>query len=133
MIRTGSAGPTTDALPVTTMLAYERTRVAYERTMMAWIKTGTSLISFGFAVYKFFQLDMPSVALSQSLIGPRGFGTILILIGIASLMMGMAEHRRDLAMLGSLYPNMPKSMTVISARLVAALGLAAIIAIVMRA
>jgi putative membrane protein len=123
----------TDPLPLTTMLAYERTRVAYERTMMAWIKTGTSLISFGFAVYKFFQLDMPSPGLSQSLIGPRGFGAILILIGIASLVMGMVEHRRDLAMLGSHYPDMPRSMTVISAWMVAALGLAAIIAVIIRA
>jgi putative membrane protein len=126
-------GAVTEPLPVTTMLAYERTRVAYERTMMAWIKTGTSLISFGFAVYKFFQLDLPASGIGNSLIGPRGFGAILILIGIASLMMGMAEHRRDLAMLGSHYPDMPKSMTVISARLVAALGLVAIIAVGTRA
>jgi putative membrane protein len=123
----------TEPLPVTTMLAYERTRVAYERTMMAWIKTGTSLISFGFAVYKFFQLDMPASGISGSPIGPRGFGAILIVIGILSLMMGMAEHRRDLAMLGAHYPNMPRSMTVISARLVAALGLAAIAVVVFQA
>ena len=123
----------TEPLPAPTMLAYERTRVAYERTMMAWIKTATSLISFGFAVYKFFQLDMPASQIGQSLIGPRGFGASLIAVGIVSLALGMAEHRRDLAMLGKLYPNMPRSMTVISARLVAALGLAAIAAVIVQA
>ena len=41
-----------------TRLAIDRTRLAYERTMMAWIRTATSLITFGFSVYKFFQLDI---------------------------------------------------------------------------
>jgi uncharacterized membrane protein YidH (DUF202 family) len=39
-------------------LALERTRVAYDRTMMAWIRTATSLITFGFGIYKFFQLEL---------------------------------------------------------------------------
>ena len=44
-------------LNTATRLAFERTRVAYERTMMAWVRTGTSLITFGFSVYKFFQIE----------------------------------------------------------------------------
>ena len=43
---------------VATTLALERTRIAYERTMMAWIRTATSLITFGFSVYKFFEIEM---------------------------------------------------------------------------
>jgi uncharacterized membrane protein YidH (DUF202 family) len=50
----------TPALDTSTRLAFDRTRVAYERTMMAWIRTATSLITFGFAVYKFFQIEAPS-------------------------------------------------------------------------
>ena len=50
----------TPALDTSTRLAFDRTRVAYERTMMAWIRTATSLVTFGFAVYKFFQIDAPS-------------------------------------------------------------------------
>lgn len=123
----------TTELPTTLMLAYERTRVAYERTMMAWVKTATTLISFGFAVYKFFQLDLPSSPVSTSIIGARGFGLILIMIGLLSLAMGMAEHRRDLALLAAGYPTMPRSLTVISARLIAAVGILAIVAVVMRA
>ena len=35
-------------------LALERTFLAHERTLMAWVRTATSLITYGFALYKFF-------------------------------------------------------------------------------
>jgi uncharacterized membrane protein YidH (DUF202 family) len=41
-----------------TRLAVERTRLAYERTLMAWVRTVASLISFGFTIYKFFELEL---------------------------------------------------------------------------
>ncbi len=41
-----------------TTLAVDRTRLAYERTLMAWIRTATSLITFGFTIYKFFQIEV---------------------------------------------------------------------------
>ena len=50
----------TKEVDTSTKLAYERTRLAYERTMQAWIRTATSLITFGFSVYKFFQLERPT-------------------------------------------------------------------------
>jgi uncharacterized membrane protein YidH (DUF202 family) len=56
-----------------TELAFERTRVAYERTMMAWIRTATSLITFGFTIYKFFQLEGLGRAQQGRFIGARGF------------------------------------------------------------
>jgi len=43
---------------INTNLAYERTNLAHERTLMAWVRTGTSLITFGFTIYKYFQLEM---------------------------------------------------------------------------
>jgi putative membrane protein len=45
------------ALNSLTQLAFARTRAAYERMMMAWIRTATSLITFGFSIYKVFQLE----------------------------------------------------------------------------
>jgi len=36
---------------------FARTRNSYERTTMSWIRTATSLITFGFTIYKFFQLE----------------------------------------------------------------------------
>jgi len=113
-------------------LALERTRVAYERTMMAWIRTATALITFGFSVYKFFELEMSGKSLSASGIGSRGFALVLIGIGLLSLLLGAVEHGRDLKMLRRLYPGMPRSMTQVIAILIAALGLFALVAVVLR-
>ena len=46
-------------LDTATELAFDRTRAAYERTMMAWIRPATWLITFGFTIYKFFQIEAP--------------------------------------------------------------------------
>ena len=70
------------ALDRSTKLAFERTRVAYERTMMAWIRTATSLITFGFSIYKFFQLEGLGRPQQGRLIGPRGFAFMLVSIGL---------------------------------------------------
>jgi uncharacterized membrane protein YidH (DUF202 family) len=50
---------------------------------MAWVRTGTSLITFGFAVYKFFELKIASInpregLVTTAMIGPREFGLVLI-------------------------------------------------------
>ena len=66
-----------------TRLAIDRTRLAYERTMMAWIRTAASLITFGFTIYKFFQLEIKASAPNPNhLVGPRGFALIMISIGM---------------------------------------------------
>ncbi len=41
-----------------TKLAYQRTRLAQDNAVLAWIRTATSLITFGFTVYKFFQIEL---------------------------------------------------------------------------
>ena len=126
-----------EALPVNLRLAFERTRVAYERTLMAWTRTGTSLITFGFSVYKFFQLDTAGQTLKAplvqtSVIGPREFGLVLISIGLLSILMGSFEHGRDLKAMRSEYPGMPASATRYIAALTALLGVAAVIAVIYR-
>lgn len=115
-----------------TTLAFERTRIAYERTMMAWIRTATSLITFGFTVYKFFQIEMKIASADQMLIGPRGFGLALIGIGLLSLLLGTVEHARDLRALRRQYAVMPRSMSGAIAVLVGALGLCALVAVILR-
>ena len=59
-------------LDSSTQLAVDRTRLAYERTLMAWIRTATSLITFGFTIYKFFEIELSrgGLARSDQLIGP---------------------------------------------------------------
>jgi len=127
-----------EKLSVTTRLAFERTRGAYERTMMAWIRTGTSLITFGFVVYKFFQLEIAGTVsktgplIETSLIGPREFGFILIGIGLLSILLGTFEHQRDLRALRKDSPGMPRSGTQLTAALMAIFGVLALVAVIYR-
>jgi putative membrane protein len=120
------------ALDLPTTLAFERTRIAYERTMMAWVRTGTSLITFGFSVYKFFQLEKPAGTFRSALIGPREFALALIGIGLLALLLGAIEHGRDLLGLRKQYPGMPRSMTGVATILVGVLGLLALWAVIVR-
>ena len=46
------------AVGFSTNLSVDRTRLSYERTLMSWVRTSTSLITFGFTIYKFFQIEM---------------------------------------------------------------------------
>jgi putative membrane protein len=84
----------TDA--VSTWLAFDRTRVAYDRTLMAWIRTATSLITFGFSIFKFFQLELGSSRHDNHSIGPREFALLMVGIGLASLVLGTVEHWRNM-------------------------------------
>jgi putative membrane protein len=116
-----------------TTLAFERTRIAYERTMMAWIRTAMSLITFGFAVYKFFQFELKAEPTIPMLIGPRGFGIALICMGLLSLLLGAAEHERDMRALRKQYLDMPKSPSGVVTIVLGAFGLCALVAVVVRA
>jgi len=118
---------------VATTLAFERTRIAYERTMMAWIRTATSLITFGFAVYKFFQFELREAPEIPMLIGPRGFGMTLICIGLLSLLLGAFEHGRDMTALRRQYVDMPRSPSGVTAIVLGALGVCALVAVIARA
>jgi putative membrane protein len=113
-----------------TMLAVERTRIAYERTMMAWIRTATSLITFGFSVYKFFEFEMnKDLKAVPMLVGPRGFGLILIGIGLFSLVLGTLDHAGDMRALRQMYPGMTiRSKSALVALAVGGLGLLAMVA-----
>lgn len=120
-------------LDAATTLAMERTRVAYERTMMAWTRTATSLITFGFSVYKFFEFELKNAPSAQTLVGPRGFGLGLIVIGLLAMLFGSLEHARDLRWLRRQYIGMPKSLSSVVAAIVSVLGLCALVAVVLRA
>ena len=111
--------------------ALERTRIAYERTLMAWVRTGASMITFGFSVYKFFSFEMEKTDGGASVIGPREFGIVLILIGLTTLATGRIEHRRDLRQLAKHYPEMPVSGTRVVQTLVAVLGALALLAVIL--
>jgi putative membrane protein len=119
-------------LDVTTRLAFDRTRVAYERTMMAWIRTATSLITFGFSVYKFFQIEVRPPERQNRLIGSRGFAFILVSIGLFSLILATIEHRQNIRTLGEQYAGKLRSLAVLVAALISILGIFALLAIIFR-
>jgi putative membrane protein len=121
----------TAQLDVTTRLAFNRTRVAFDRTIMAWIRTATSLITFGFSVYKFFQIDVGRTP-GNHLIGSREFALTLVGIGLASLLLGVVDHHRNMKWLILQYPEMPRSGTGLVAILVAVLGILALFAVLFR-
>jgi putative membrane protein len=121
-------------MDVSTRLSYGRTFLAHERTLMAWIRTSSSLITFGFSIYKFFQLErgMGKEFASAQVIGPRHFSMILIIIGVVSLVMATVQHRRQIGLLKMEYDTIPASSAGLVAGLISVLGLAAILAVIFR-
>src|SRR5260221_8485083 len=93
----------TPALDDSTRIAYESMRATYERIMMAWISSATSLITFGFSIYKFFQLEAPVTGPRNRLIGPREFAFALVTIGLFSLLLATVEHNQNIGALSAQY------------------------------
>jgi putative membrane protein len=118
-----------------TTLAADRTRLAYERTQMAWVRTATSLISFGFTIYKFFQIEMAKEMAAHPVtapIGPREFALIMIGTGLVALLLSTLEHMASLRRLRITYGPMPRSVAAIVGGLVSLLGIAAFLAVAFR-
>jgi putative membrane protein len=120
-------------LDTATRLSVDRTRIAHDRTMLAWVRTATALITFGFTVSNFSGLLRPAPDSSGYLLGPRQFGFILVCIGLASLAVAVLEHRQAIRDLGTAYYGKRRSMAVIVAAFVAALGIFALFAMIFRA
>ena len=114
-----------------TSLAVDRTRLAFERTTMAWVRTATSLITFGFSVYKFFQLQEHKGDVASRLIGPREFALAMISIGIVSLVFATLTNWQSMRTLRVHYRGVPvpRSLAVILAGLLSILGLLALITV----
>jgi len=125
--------PAADAPPSATQLAIDRTRLAFERTTMAWVRTATSLITFGFSVYKFFQIeanrDVPG-----RLIGPREFGLMMISIGIFALVIATVQHVQSMRTMRAHAHGMsvPRSLAALVGGLMSLLGILALVAVILR-
>lgn len=83
-----------------TRLSVKRTQLSAQRTLMSWIRTSFSMISFGFTIGKFldYLADQPNsrLPLGEHNILPK----LLVLIGLASLLIGIWEHRHLMLKLG---------------------------------
>ena len=100
--------------------------------MMSWIRTSTSLITFGFTIYKFFQLEGAAPKQGSYLIGPREFAFALVSIGLCALVLATLENRANIRSLGPQYAGRQRSLAVIVAALISLLGIAALMAMIFR-
>jgi putative membrane protein len=116
-----------------TDLAIDRTILAHERTLMAWVRTATSLISFGFTIYKFFDYLRDSNQLASAprhLFGPRAFATGMLAVGLIALVLAILEHHHSRALLAAGGARMHRSLALVVAVFVAALGIGGLILVV---
>jgi putative membrane protein len=100
--------------------------------MMAWVRTATSLITFGFTVYKFFQLQRYGDFERRHRVGPREFGLTLVSIGLISLILAAWDNRQNMTELRAQYPQVPYSKATALGALIFALGIAGLIVIILR-
>jgi putative membrane protein len=121
------------AVGVSTNLSVERTRLSYERTLMSWVRTSTSLITFGFTIYKFFQIEMAKAGSRIGMkMGPTAFALLMIVIGLVSLLLATLDHRQALSALNAQYPGGKRSLARVLAVLISGLGVAALVMVLFR-
>ncbi len=114
-----------------TALSVERTCLSHERTLMAWVRTGTSLITFGFTIYKFFQIDVRAEQ-HVGLLTPRWFALMMISTGMVAIVLATLQQRRALCRLRATGARVPRSLAVVIGVLVSALGLLGLLATIFR-
>ena len=124
----GSVGNQLD----TTHLAIERTWLAHERTLMAWVRTANSMISFGFTIYKFFDFGAgQGWPVTRGRLTPRGFGLIMITIGLVALLVATISHREQTRTIAAALGRKHSAATTVAA-LVSLLGIVTLLATLFR-
>jgi putative membrane protein len=124
-----------------TGMAFQRTRMAADRTLMSVIRTSLSLIGFGFTIFQFFQrLRADNVVMRDT--APRRFGLTLVALGVVMLIFGIVYHVQYMLGLRHIRTSMaadnlihgesvfPISLTLITAVILLAIGIAAIASMV---
>jgi putative membrane protein len=139
--RTASDSIGTELSMRRTGMSFQRTRMSADRTLMSIIRTSLSLISFGFTIYQVFN-KLKDAGVLSGVAPARNFGTSLVLLGVAMLVLGIIYHlafmtglrqeRRSLQTAGLVHAEsgFPPSLTVIVAVVLLILGLAAAVSMV---
>jgi putative membrane protein len=112
--------------------------MAADRTLMAVVRTSHSLIGFGFTIFQFFQRLRDQNMISGGGGSARRFGVTLVALGVAMLILGIVFHIQYMIGLRRLWQSMreeglvhgetifPVSLTLITAFILLAIGVAAI-------
>ncbi|HWU26826.1 MAG TPA: DUF202 domain-containing protein [Rhizomicrobium sp.] len=128
-----------------TGMSFQRTRMSADRTLMSVIRTALSLISFGFTIFQFFAHLQGKELLSGGTHAARNFGSALVFLGVAMLIIGIVYHlkfmlglrytRSELTEEGLIHSQsqFPVSFTLVVAVLLLFIGLAAIASVAFRA
>lgn len=122
-----------------TGMSFQRTRMSTDRTLMSVIRTSISLISFGFTIAQFFERLRTAKMLPTESMAPRNFGVALVGLGIGMLVLGIVYHlhymralrneRHAMVVEGLIHGETPYpvSLTLLTALVMLALGILAII------
>lgn len=114
--------------PDSTQLALDRTWLAHERTLMAWVRTATSMISFGFTIYKFFELEGKARPGTHGWLTPRDFALVMISVGLVALLLATFAHRREMRHLASHLEGRHFSYAEVVAAMVSTFGILVLLA-----
>ncbi len=122
------------AADASTRFSFERTMLSHERTLMSWVRTATSLITFGFSIYKFFQLELaaPVRPRADQVIGAREFAMVMIAIGLSALVLATIQNWQYRKNLRKEHLKVPLSLSSLVGALVSVLGLVAMLAAIFR-
>jgi putative membrane protein len=113
--------------------AIQRTCLAYDRTMMAWVRTATALMSFGFTIYKFFEIESKQAQTPPGLLRSAAqFGSLMIVIGIVAAVIAAIEQVRFLRRVQAEYGRVPSSPTNVIATIVGVVGLSGLAVVLLR-
>jgi putative membrane protein len=125
-----------------TGMSFQRTRMSADRTLMSVIRTALSLIGFGFTIFQFFVRLADAEVLKGAQHAPRNLGIALVVLGIAMLVAGIVYHIQFMLALRKTREHMvaegilhgespfPPSLTLITALILLAIGLAVIVSMV---
>ena len=129
-----SSGETTFPMDINTRFSFERTLLSHDRTVLSWVRTAVSLITFGFTIYKFFQLELGAAGRPEvhRVISPRTFAIIMIATGLFALLAATVQNCQYRTQWRRQGLRVPLSVSSLVGGVVAVLGLLALASAVFR-
>jgi len=136
--------PETELSMRRTGMSFQRTRMSADRTLMSVMRTSLSLIGFGFTIYQVFEKLKDSGVITHAH-ASRNFGIALVGLGIGMMVFGIIYHvrfmlglRRERAKMAAdglvhAESQFPPSLTLITALVLLAIGVSAIVSMLFQA